>query len=247
MISKSKESKESKEYKVFLCLPMSGRTEEDILNEMSEMTEASIHYFQDKHPDCEIVYMTNYVSEAEEESDNPVYLLGRGIMEKMSQADVCLFSKNWKDSKGCNIEHDIAETYKIDIMDMGVDACLANTAAFYHFGFKQKTLYRMESTINLDETDTVEIIERDGLDSVTLERYRRIIECIKNGTLLLILGVLDRTATDNGYVIGVQPIAPIGSVGLMSMHVNSADLDKLKIAFKEVFDIASIEEDKNED
>lgn len=240
MISKSKESKE---YKVFLCLPMSGRSEEDILNEMSEMTEASIHYFQDKHPDCEIVYMTNYVSESEEESDNPVYLLGRGIMEKMSQANVCLFSKNWKDSKGCNIEHDIAEAYKIDIMDMGVDACLANTAAFYHFGFKQKTLYRMESTINLDET----YLGLDRLDSATLERYKRIIECIKNGTLLLILGVLDRTATDNGYVIGVQPIAPIGSVGLMSMHVNSADLDKLKIAFKEVFDIASIEEDKNED
>lgn len=233
----------SKKFNVFLCLPMSGRTEEDILKEINEMKEASIHYFQDKHPDCDIVYIANYRPEAEEESNNPVFLLGRGIMTLMSQSDVCLFSKNWKDSKGCKIEHDIAEAYNINIMDMGADACLANTAAFYHFGFKQKTLYRMESTINLDET----YLGLDRLDSVTLERYRRIIECIKNGTLLLILGVLDRTATDNGYVIGVQPIAPIGSVGLMSMHVNSADLDKLKIAFKEVFDITSIEEDDNED
>lgn len=234
----------SKKFKVFLCLPMSGRTEEDILNEMSEMTEASIHYFQNNHPDCEIVYMTNYVSESEEESDNPVYLLGRGIMEKMSQANVCLFSKNWKDSKGCTIEHDIAETYKIDIMDMGVDACLANTAAFYHFGFKQETLYRMESTINLDETDIVEIIERDGLDSVTLERYRRIVDCVKNRTLLFPLGVLDRTETNDGYLIGMQPIP---AVGVTPLRILSADLDKLKIEFKEVFDLTSIEEENDED
>ena len=233
----------SKKFKVFLCLPMSGRTEEDILNEMSEMTEASTHYFQDKHPDCEIVYMTNYVSEAEEESNNPVYLLGRGIMEKMSQADVCLFSKNWKNSKGCKIEHSVAEAYNIDIMDMGVDTCLANVAAFYHFGFKQKTLYRMESSIDFDET----YIGMDRLDSVTLERYKRIIECIKTGTLLLLLGVLDRTATDNDYIIGVQPIAPIRSTGLMPLHVNSKDLDELKIEFKEVFDLAAIEEENNED
>lgn len=230
----------SKQFKVFLCLPMSGRTEEEILKEMSEMTEASIHYFQDKHPDCEIVYMTNYVSESEEESDNPVYLLGRGIMEKMSQADVCLFSKNWKDSNGCTIEHNIAETYKIDIMDMGVDACLANTAAFYHFGFKQKTIYRMESTINLDET----YLGMDRLDSVTLERYQRIMECIKYRTFLFPLGVLDRTATNDGYVIGMFPINTIRPVPI---QINSKDLDELKIEFKEVFDITSIEEDDNED
>ena len=232
-------SKESKKFNVFLCLPMSGRTEEDILKEIDEMKKASINYFQDKHPDCDIVYMTNYVSEAEEESNNPVFLLGRGIMNLMSQCDVCLFSKNWKDSRGCKIEHDIAEAYNIDIMDMGVDACLVNTAAFYHLGFKQKTLYRMESIIVFDES----YIGLDSLDSVT----KRIIECIKNRTLLLPLGVLDRTATDNDYIIGLQPIAPIGTVGLMPMHINSKDLDVLKISFKEVFDVSSIEEDNNED
>lgn len=237
MISKSKK------FKVFLCLPMSGRTEEEILNEMSEMTEASTHYFQDKHPDCEIVYMTNYVSESEEESNNPVYLLGRGIMEKMSQADVCLFSKNWKTSKGCKIEHSVAEAYNIDIMDMGVDTCLANVAAFYHFGFKQKTLYRMESSIDFDET----YIGMDRLDSVTTERYRRIIDSVKHKTLLLVLGVLDRTATNDGYVIGLQPIAPTGTAGVMPMHINSTDIDELKITFKEVFDVSSIEEENNED
>jgi hypothetical protein len=31
------------------------------------------------------------------------------------------------------------------------------------------------------------------------------------------------------------------------LHVNSADLDELKISFKEVFDLTSIEEDNNED
>lgn len=240
MISKSKESKK---FKVFLCLPMSGRTEEDILKEIDEMKEASIHYFLDKHPDCDIVYLANYIVEADEESTNPVFLLGRGIMKLMAQADVCLFSKNWKDSKGCKLEYEIAKTYDIDIMDMGVDTCLANAAAFYHFGFKQKTLYRMESPIDFDAT----YIGLDRLDSVTLERYKRIIECIKNRTLILLLGVLDRTATDNDYIIGVQPIAPVRSTGLMPLHINSKDLDELKIEFKEVFDITSIEEDDNED
>ena len=233
-------SKESKKFNVFLCLPMSGRTEEDILKEISIMKEASIHYFQDKHPGCDIIYLANYIVEADEESDNPVFLLGRGIMRLMSQADVCLFSKNWKDSRGCKLEHDIAEAYNIDIMDMGVDTCLANAAAFYNFGFKQKTLYRMESTINPDET----YIGMDRLDNPTQERYQRIIECIKNRTLLFPLGVLDRTATNDGYVIGLQPIAGIGA---SLMHVNSADVDELKISFKEVFDISTIEEDNNED
>ena len=233
----------SKKFKVFLCLPMSGRTEEEILKEIEGMKEASIHYFQDKHPDCEIAYMTNYVSEAEEESNNPVFLLGRGIMTLMAQSDVCLFSKNWKDSRGCKLEHDIAEAYDIKILDMGVDACLANSAAFYHFGFKQKTLYRMESTIVFDET----YIGMDRLDSVTTERYRRIIDSVKHKTLLLVLGVLDRTGTNDGYVIGLQPIAPVGTASLMPMHINSKDIDELKISFKEVFDVSSIEEDNNED
>ena len=230
----------SKKFKVFLCLPMSGRTEEEILKEIDEMKEASIHYFQDKHPDCEIVYQTNYVSEAEEESNNPVYLLGRGIMNLMSQADVCLFSKNWKDSKGCKIEHDVAKAYRIDILDIGNDSCLTNRAAFYHLGFKPKSIYRMESPINFDETD----ITKDCEDKVTRERRKRIAECIKTRTLLFPLGVLDRTATDDGYVIGLLPIM---SNCIMPMHINSADLDELKISFKEVFDISTIEEDNNED
>lgn len=237
MISKSKESKE---YKVFLCLPMSGRSEEDILKEISIMKEASIHYFMDKHPGYDIIYLANYIVEADEESDNPVYLLGRGIMKLMSQADVCLFSKDWEDSRGCKLEHDIAEAYDIDIMDMGVDTCLANAAAFYNFGFKQKTLYRMESAVNLEET----YIGMDRLDNATQERYQRIIECIKNGTILFPLGVLDRTATNDGYVIGLQPMVPIRP---MPMQINSADLEKLKIEFKEVFDISTIEEENNED
>ena len=235
MISKSKGPKK---FKVFLCLPMSGRTEEDILKEIDEMKEASMHYFLDKHPDCDIVYMTNYVSEAEEESNNPVFLLGRGIMNLMSQCDVCLFSKNWKDSRGCKIEHDIAEAYNIDIMDMGVDACLANAAAFYHFGFKHKTLYRMESTINLDE------FHDTGKENAALERRKRVVDYIKNRTLLFPLGVLDRTAKNDGYVIGMFPIATDRPIPI---QINSEDLEELKISFKEVFDISTIEEDNNED
>ena len=231
MISKSKK------FKVFLCLPMSGRTEEDIVKEMAEMKNASIHYFQDKHPGCEIVYMTNYVSESEEESDNPVFLLGRGIMTLMAQADVCLFSKNWKDSNGCTIEHEIAKTYNIDIRDMGVDTCLANTAAFYHFGFKPKSIYRMESSINFDETSIEKLCSGKG----TLERRQNIVDCIKNRTLLFPLGVLDRTETNDGYLIGMQPIP---AVGVTPLRILSADIDDLNLTFKEVL---NIEEDENED
>lgn len=235
-------SKETKKFNVFLCLPMSGRTEEDILKEIDEMKKASIHYFQEKHPDCDIVYYANYRSDAEEESDNPVYLLGRGIMNLMSQADVCLFSKDWKDSKGCKIEHDVAKAYRIDILDIGNDSCLTNRAAFYHLGFKPKSIYRMESPINFDETD----VTKDCEDKVTRERRKRIVECIKTRTLLFPLGVLDRTATDDGYVIGLQPIAGICTIGGSMLHVDSADLDELKISFKEVFDISTIEEGNNE-
>jgi hypothetical protein len=108
---------------------------------------------------------------------------------------------------------------------------------FDNLGFKQKTLYRMESTIDVGEID----IEKDCKKKAVLERRKLTVECVKNRTLLFVLGV---TSTDDGYVIGLLPIM---SNCIMPIHVNSADVDELKISFKEVFDISTIEEDNNED
>lgn len=47
------------------------------------------------------------------ESDCPaIELLGESI-SKMADADAVVFSKNWKESKGCRIENLVAELYNI--------------------------------------------------------------------------------------------------------------------------------------
>jgi hypothetical protein len=108
---------------------------------------------------------------------------------------------------------------------------------FDNLDFKQKTLYRMESTIDVDEID----IEKSCKKKAVLERRKHIVEYVKNRTLLFVLRV---TPTDDGYIIGLLPIM---SDCIMPIHVTSKDLDALKISFKEVFDISTIEEDNNED
>ena len=46
----------------------------------------------------------------------PVYYLGKSI-EFLSQADIAYFGGEWKNARGCKIEHEIAVQYGIDIKE----------------------------------------------------------------------------------------------------------------------------------
>lgn len=45
----------------------------------------------------------------------PVAFLGKAI-EKMAQCDAVYFCRGWENARGCEIEHDVAQTYGLDIL-----------------------------------------------------------------------------------------------------------------------------------
>lgn len=103
--------------KVFYCLPMSGRTDEDILNQINDECLKIIELVKTISVDAEIEMLCNY-----QKSDNNIdfssdikhenmYFLGRGIKSHMSRADIVVFGKGWENSRGCKVEHYICETY----------------------------------------------------------------------------------------------------------------------------------------
>ena len=88
--------------KVFYCLPMSGRTNNDIMNQIDNECIKISELIKTISPDAGIKILCNY-----QKSDSNIdlsyddiisrnmYFLGRGIKAHMSVCDVVVFGKNW--------------------------------------------------------------------------------------------------------------------------------------------------------
>lgn len=90
--------------KVFICQPMFGKTDEEIEKERYEIT------IKLKVRGYEII--DSYI---EEDTDNPVYLLGESI-KLLSTADFIYLMPGWENGRGCRIEKLVADTYNIPIL-----------------------------------------------------------------------------------------------------------------------------------
>lgn len=91
--------------KIFISQPMTGKTPAQIKTERKDI-EFYIRYSLYTTEEIDII-------DSYEESDRPaIELLGEAI-SKMADADVVVFSKNWKESKGCRVENLVAELYNI--------------------------------------------------------------------------------------------------------------------------------------
>ena len=113
--------------RIFLSLPMSGRTDEEILEEIKDMERYWLFGIPHPYGDnaIEIELVNNMLSRSELElfdlvndvkHKNLLYL-GAAIT-KLSQCDAILFSKNWKKARGCKIEHEVAKLYGLAIYYM---------------------------------------------------------------------------------------------------------------------------------
>jgi len=93
---------------LFISQPMSGLTNEEIMNVRQKATQ----FISDKYPDNEILVLPSY----QEQPDNTynatsaVNLLGNAI-SLMAQANVIYFVPGWKKSKGCQIENEVARRW----------------------------------------------------------------------------------------------------------------------------------------
>lgn len=92
---------------VFVSMPMTGRTHEEILKELLRVYVL----IWDKYGQ-EVDIANGWYGFKEVE---PVFMLGHAI-QVMSQADTVLFAKGWENSRGCCVEHEVAKRYDMNII-----------------------------------------------------------------------------------------------------------------------------------
>ena len=95
--------------KVFISQPMTGRLNEEILNERNEVIEI----LKNKYNDVEV--LDSYFEDYDPQNGSiPLKYLAKSI-EVLADADVLLCVGNWKNSRGCKVEHECAKQYGIKI------------------------------------------------------------------------------------------------------------------------------------
>lgn len=99
--------------KVFISQPMRGLTDEEILKERDRIKKNIKDILEE---DVEIIdsFLQDYPGEINKHI--PVWYLGKSI-QLLSQADIAYFGGDWKNTRGCQIEHEIAIKYEIKIIE----------------------------------------------------------------------------------------------------------------------------------
>ena len=95
--------------KVFISQPMSGLTNDEILDVRERAISCMKNSYILDGKNFEII--DSFISNAPD-GTKPLYLLGKAL-EKLSTADVCVFVDGWEKSRGCIIEHECCIQYDI--------------------------------------------------------------------------------------------------------------------------------------
>ena len=98
--------------KLFISQPMRGLTDEDILKAREEIRVRAENKIGEK-----VELIDSFIKEYPREINKtvPVWYLGKSI-QFLSQADVAYFGGDWRNARGCKIEHEIAKEYGIKIV-----------------------------------------------------------------------------------------------------------------------------------
>lgn len=99
--------------KIFISQPMRGLTDEEILKAREEI---KCRAEQAVGEPLELIdsFMEEYPGEINKVI--PVWYLGKSI-QFLSQADIAYFGGEWRNARGCRIEHEVAEKYGIKIIE----------------------------------------------------------------------------------------------------------------------------------
>lgn len=99
--------------KLFISQPMRGLSDEAILNAREEIKKNA-----EKEIGEPIELINSFVDDYPGETSKsvPVWYLGKSI-QFLSQADIAYFGGDWKNARGCLIEHQCATKYGIAIME----------------------------------------------------------------------------------------------------------------------------------
>lgn len=99
--------------KVFISVPMRGRTDEEIAKAIAIAKSKLSEVAQEKQE--YIIYVDNFVSMPAKNEINDIenpsmWCLG-GAIQKMSKCDAVYFCPGWQEARGCVIERHVAVLY----------------------------------------------------------------------------------------------------------------------------------------
>ena len=99
--------------KLFISQPMRGLTEQEILK-----VREKIRVRAEKIIGEAIEVIDSFIKDypGEKNKSIPVWYLGKSI-QLLSQADIVYFGGEWRNARGCKIEHEIAKEYGLNIIE----------------------------------------------------------------------------------------------------------------------------------
>lgn len=89
---------------------MNGKTIKEIEDRFNEIKDLLTQKFPDKN-----IEIIDSLWRGIEQS--PVWCLGYGIT-KLSEADIVVFDKGWRDARGCKVEYDVCSYYGFKFMEI---------------------------------------------------------------------------------------------------------------------------------
>ena len=99
--------------RIFISQPMRGLTDEEILKASEEILIKA-----EKKIGEPVELIDSFIEDYPGEINKhiPVFYLGKSI-QFLSQADIAYFGGDWKNARGCLIEHEVAKQYGIEIIE----------------------------------------------------------------------------------------------------------------------------------
>ena len=92
--------------KVFISMPMNGKTDEEIVKEFKSIKKRVLELFDG----CQVIDSVFSNSDLDNNANTPIHYLGRSI-EMLADADVVYFAKGWEKARGGLIEYQVAKAY----------------------------------------------------------------------------------------------------------------------------------------
>ena len=100
-----------KRQKIFISLPMNGRSETDVLNEIKLIGEK----FKENYDIIDSYHQEDDPNGIDNRSG--VWYLGNSL-RLLRTADLVVFSRDWAKARGCIIEHRVCEYYDIPFIEL---------------------------------------------------------------------------------------------------------------------------------
>lgn len=157
--------------KLFVSLPMRERTEEDVRAEMDELGDICNNEYQ---TEFELIETYDHGTPPNDILNESVWYLGKSIVG-LSEADLVIFSADWRTAYGCVIEHAICSLYDIPYVEIrpedSVNLNNAEVVVDYTHSLDEQPVEIVDKIDILHEDDDNSLSGEEHLEEPDLDDY----------------------------------------------------------------------------